>query len=330
MTSEAAWDPHSLHYNEIESTLRDSLPQDHPHSLLYPLQVRGLSEVAVRFAIDQVPDEEAEDMPFFCDLPPHPNAKDPSPRLPTRVIQSVETISGTRSSAALDVDSYAEVLLHGDSAGKSPPILAPVTTVKKRKGFVDAAKLAANWKIGLELARQTVNRTTQCAVRDFSHTTGGRRIKPYAWMLKWPRLQSTFYTDTLFGKITSLRGNKCAQIYATSFGFVAAHPIPSKGDAHLTLDEIFRTVGIPSSMIPDNAKELTEGDFKKKCQRAQCPILPVEPYTPNATMLREPSGNSRDYSGARWKPSIYMKPFGIHAWFSVPRQGRHPASTFQS
>jgi hypothetical protein len=50
-----------------------------------------------------------------------------------------------------------------------------------------------------------------------------------------------------------------AQIYATLFGFVAAHPIPSKGDAHLTLDEIFCTVGIPSAMIPDNAKELTEG-----------------------------------------------------------------------
>ena len=55
VTSEAAWDPHSLHHNEIESTLRDTLPQDHPHFLLSPLQVRGLSEVAVRFAIDQVP-----------------------------------------------------------------------------------------------------------------------------------------------------------------------------------------------------------------------------------------------------------------------------------
>jgi hypothetical protein len=56
----------------------------------------------------------------------------------------------------------------------------------------------------------------------------------------------------------------------------------TKSEAHLALDEIFETVGIPSSMIPDNAKELTKGEFKRKCLKAQCPILPVEPYIPNA------------------------------------------------
>jgi hypothetical protein len=101
-------------------------------------------------------------------------------------------------------------------------------------------------------------------------------------MLKWPRLQCLFYTDTLHGKMVSLCGNKCAQIYTTTFGFVAAHPIKTKSEAHLTLDEVFWTVGIPSSMIPNNAKELTEGQFRCKCLEAQCPILPVEPYTPNA------------------------------------------------
>jgi hypothetical protein len=35
-------------------------------------------------------------------------------------------------------------------------------------------------------------------------------------------------------------------------------------------------------MIPDNTKELTEGEFKHKCLKAQCPILPVKPYTPDA------------------------------------------------
>jgi hypothetical protein len=43
------------------------------------------------------------------------------------------------------------------------------------------------------------------------------------------------------------------QIYATSFGFVAAHPMKAKLDAHLTLDKTFWTVGIPSSMVPDKA-----------------------------------------------------------------------------
>jgi hypothetical protein len=81
-------------------------------------------------------------------------------------------------------------------------------------------------------------------------------------MLKWPRLQCPFYTNMLHGKMVSLRGNKCAQIYVTTFGFVAAHPIKTKSEAHLTLDEVFQTVGIPSIMIPDNATELMEGEFK--------------------------------------------------------------------
>ncbi|MGL5936357.1 MAG: hypothetical protein ACRCZI_12135, partial [Cetobacterium sp.] len=253
MTSDATWDPHSKQPADIKSNLWDSLPTPHSNSQLSPLQVRGLEQ-----ATDQ---SEAESMPFYCDLPPDPKAKDPSPRLPSPAVQCIAAITSTRSSAALDVDSYAEVLLQGDSAGESGPMLAPLSTVKKRKGFVDAASLAANWKIGLELACLTVNGTTQRAVRDFTHSTGGRRIKPYAWMLKWPRLQCPFYTDTLHGKMISLRGNKCAQIYATTFGFVAAHPIKSKSEAHLTLDDVFWTVGIPSSMVPDNAKELTEGEF---------------------------------------------------------------------
>jgi hypothetical protein len=62
------------------------------------------------------------------------------------------------------VDLYAEALLHGDSAGEFGPMLAPLSTVKKRKGFVDTASLVANWKIGLELARLTVNGTTQRAI----------------------------------------------------------------------------------------------------------------------------------------------------------------------
>jgi hypothetical protein len=90
------------------------------------------------------------------------------------VIQCISTITGARASAALDVDSYAEILLHGDNVtGRCGPVLAPLTTVKKRKGFVDAASLAGNWKIGLELARLMVNGAAQRAVQDFTHSIQG-------------------------------------------------------------------------------------------------------------------------------------------------------------
>ena len=75
-------------------------------------------------------------------------------------------------------------------------MLASMSTVKKRKGFIDADKLAKNWKIGKEAARRTLEVTTQRAVRDFTHTTGGRRLKPYTWMLRYPRLDSPRSTLT--------------------------------------------------------------------------------------------------------------------------------------
>ncbi len=52
------------------------------------------------------------------------------------------------------------------------------------------------------------------------------------------------------------------------------------------------TSGVPRVLILDNAPELTQGLFKKKALQVQCPIKPIEAYTPNvneAEMLnREP------------------------------------------
>ena len=166
--------------------------------------------------------------------------------------------------AALEVDRFAEAMMRelgvtelGDLGRK----LATATTVKKRPGFVDAETLARNWKIGKEAAKRTVEATTQLAVRDFSTTTGGRRLKPSHWVLKHKRLESEVYTDTLIGKCKSIRGNKVAQVYATPFHYVKAFPMKSKGDAPESLDDFFYEVGVPQVMIPDNAKELTRGDF---------------------------------------------------------------------
>ena len=86
------------------------------------------------------------------------------PRPPSRVIHSVRSLKDQRTHLPLDVDSFAESLLHGDLLQGLSHILASATTVKKRKGFVDANKLAKNWKIGKEAAQRTLDVTTQRAV----------------------------------------------------------------------------------------------------------------------------------------------------------------------
>lgn len=73
-------------------------------------------------------------------------------------------------------------------------------------------------------------------------------------------------------------------VYATPFWWIWADPIKSREDVHYTLDPLFKKVGVPKVFIPDNAKELTQGRFRKKALRAGAAIHPIEAYTPNANM----------------------------------------------
>jgi Reverse transcriptase (RNA-dependent DNA polymerase) len=155
------------------------------------------------------------------------------------------------------------------------------------KGKISPAELAKRWRVGVETAKATLARTTQLAIRDYSHSTGGRRLKPFAYQLRYRRLNVEMYTDTLIGRSKSFQGNSYAQVYATPFHWVAVIPMAKKSEAHYTLDTLFRKVGVPRVMIPDNAKELTEGWFKRKVQRASSTLHPIEPYTPNANRCED-------------------------------------------
>ena len=194
-----------------------------------------------------------------------------------------------RSIDAHDVDSFAGPMLDEEEIRR----LSYVSTSPKRKGFVAPEKLAKNWLIGLKAAKRTVAASTQRAVRDFSHTTGGRRLKPNAWVLGKKRLHCDVWTDTLIAKTKSIRGFNYCQVYVTPFHFMFARPITLKSEAHLTLTDFFQEVGIPRTMIPDNAKELTQSLFRKKCNRAQCRIRPIEAYTPNDNITESPGSEKQ-------------------------------------
>ena len=89
------------------------------------------------------------------------------------------------------------------------------------------------------------------------------------------------YTDTLDAKtVTSKRGNKYAQIFATRFGWYRAFPLKAKSEAHEAVSILFARDGVPNVMVMDGAREQTLGDFKKKCREASCHIKQTEPYSP--------------------------------------------------
>ncbi|GAX10696.1 hypothetical protein FisN_14Lu214 [Fistulifera solaris] len=181
--------------------------------------------------------------------------------------RSIAVISAERGSAAFDIDSYTASLTS-----------ATIST-KNWKAFVTPKDLAKRWSIGIETARRTLQHTTQRAIWDFSTVSGTRRLKPFAYQLRYPRLITEMYCDILVGTCVSLLGNKYAAVYCTPFHWICVDPIKKKSDAHYMLDNLFCRVRVPHTLIPDNAGDVTAGEFKQKAQRAQATIRPFEAHT---------------------------------------------------
>jgi hypothetical protein len=153
-----------------------------------------------------------------------------------------------------------------------------------RKGTETAKDLADKWVIGFNAAQRTLEQSTQRGVRDFTMTEGYKRMKHTAHQLMYRHIHTSVYTDAMFNKMKSLKQNTCAQIHVTSFHWTQIYPMRTKADAHLTLDQLHQDVGVFHTIIPDNALELTEGEFRKKAIHAGSRLRPVETYMHNQNL----------------------------------------------
>ena len=84
----------------------------------------------------------------------------------------------------------------------------------------------------------------------------------------------------MFASTMSRRGNRCAQVYATDFGWARAFPITSRSEAHETLSLLFARNDVLPACICNNAKEILQGKFYQKLKDAACQLKQLEPYTP--------------------------------------------------
>ena len=109
------------------------------------------------------------------------------------------------------------------------------------------------WNVGLETAQRTLRATTQQGIRSAVHPIF-RHYRVDHLHFHRKRLHATFHTDTLFSKIISLRGNKCAQVFMNG-AFTAVYPIMSKSHAGDSLREFINDVGIPDRLYADLAAE---------------------------------------------------------------------------
>jgi hypothetical protein len=149
-----------------------------------------------------------------------------------------------------------------------------------RSNAVTAEQLSKRWNIGLDKAKKTLLVTTQRGTRTVAYPSMDARFRTNDRQLRYRRLKTALYTDTMFASTVSTRGNTCAQIFVNDLEWVRSFPMARKGDAHTCLDLLFPEEGVPNTMIMDDAKELIGGEFRSKCRRAGCYSKEIEPYSP--------------------------------------------------
>ena len=130
-----------------------------------------------------------------------------------------------------------------------------MTKTIRQKGTVLVDELAKRWHISLDVGKQTLEKTTQKGVRDYTDMKESRRLRHLMQQLAYKPLNAVCYTDTMFSKISPLTNKyTCAQVFSTNFEWVKIYPMRQKSEAHLTLDMLHHQYGAFRVMIPDNAK----------------------------------------------------------------------------
>jgi hypothetical protein len=179
-----------------------------------------------------------------------------------------------RSTNRIAQDLQSQVFISDVPSGAPPPVPSEPPTFRisaltqERHHTLTAEGLAKKWNIGLRTARNTIKATTQLGVRSAIGPLT-RRYRTDLLQSKYRRLNTTFYTDTLFAKCKSIAGNSVAQIYTDGKGFVHVDPRSSKSLAGLTLDAFAEDIGIPRCIIFDGAAEQTgkNSNFQKSIGR---------------------------------------------------------------
>jgi len=177
---------------------------------------------------------------------------------------------------ASELCSYEFDLLQGSPTH----IMAQIRTSDRHHG-VDANLLSLKWGIGLEKAKDTLRNTTQLNIRS-ALLPLTRRYRTNLLSQRLRRLNTRFYTDTMFSKIgTSLRGNTCAQIFTDGNGAVFAYPMRTKSEAGSQLLNLIQQVGVPNELHRDGAPEMGgNSEFMKICREYRIKSTFTEPYSP--------------------------------------------------
>jgi len=141
--------------------------------------------------------------------------------------------------------------------------------------------LSKIWKISEQLASSSIDSNTQLC-RHNAENTLSRQFSTNDRMLRYRRIQSTIFSDTLFAtpKAKSTRKNTCCQLFVSDKGFVAVYPMKSQQEFPEALHWFCKQVGVPTDLVVDSHKAQTSKSVKTFCHQVGTTLKMLEVGTP--------------------------------------------------
>ena len=247
-----------------------------PHrNMVLPLQVHGPTVyLPVRYPTDSGLDDcERIELTSTDHWDPY---NDP---IPTREIYSVEMEQDNENNIEWHTQLEQQIYIHSVKS----------TT----KGELNPSYLSKLWNISLDSAKRTLNSTKQTSMHVIKNGLTRRRManKSRLDFIRLSGYLADFASDTFFSNVTSLRGNKCVQLFANRGNYVKPYPLESKSKAYEALHKFCLEVGLPNSLLTDGALELTQSQWGKLCRKHKIAQKTTEPDCPWQNFA-EPNGGA--------------------------------------
>ena len=179
------------------------------------------------------------------------------------------------------VNVYDIKTAHKTTIPETPiPTLNIAAITHERHHKLTPSSLAQKWNIGLNMKKKMIKVNTQLGVRS---ALGPLTLQCRTDMMQqnlW-RLNTKLYTNTLFAKFKSIIGNNVAQVYTNGQGFVHVDSRTSKSLSGLTLENLTKNIGIPNTIIYNEAPEQVgpNSDFQKTTRKWNLREHQCEPYS---------------------------------------------------
>ena len=175
--------------------------------------------------------------------------------------------------------------------------------------------LASHWGIGKEIARHTLDVTTQLGLRTILYPAQ-RHFRTAVPHLQYPQLKGNYYADTLFMNKTSLQGFTCAYVIGNGLGFTKFWPMVSKADSYESLWHYVQDVGIMEQFVTDGDPTMAYKAWNDTIRKYRIKQSTTEPYLPwqnHATLqVRAAKGSI----GGSQRRQDHQKDFGAFLVFT--------------